>query len=193
VIIVFVKRFHFNELESTQQKARELLEENKAAFFVVADKQTLGKGTKGRSWYSPQGGLYMTIVLELDFNILKQDIVSFSEESCLLIVETLKDFLVESFPNSNLDDLKVKPINDLYFKEAKLAGILLESINKNKNSFLLVGIGLNIKKNLEANLDKEIVSLEEILEDEDYRDLGLVDFSLKLSKLVNQSFSRLKY
>lgn len=188
-----MKRFHFNELESTQQKARELLEENKAAFFVVADKQTLGKGTKGRSWYSPQGGLYMTIVLELDFNILKQDIVSFSEESCLLIVETLKDFLVESFPNANLDDLKVKPINDLYFKEAKLAGILLESINKNKNSLLLIGIGLNIKNNSEASLDRDIVSLENILESKDFNSIVLSDFALKLANLVNQSFSRLKY
>ena len=188
-----MKCFHFSELESTQKKAREILAETKAPFFVIADKQTSGKGTKGRSWYSPQGGLYMTIVLELDFNILKQDIASFSEKSCLLIVETLKDFLVESFPNSNLDDLKVKPINDLYFKEAKLAGILLESINKNTNSLLLIGIGLNIKNNSEASLDRQIVSLEKILESEDFNSIVLPDFSLKLANLVNESFLNLKF
>ncbi len=188
-----MKSFHFNEIESTQKKAREILDETKAPFFVIADKQTLGKGTKGRSWYSPQGGLYMTIVLELDFNILKQDILSFSEKSCLLIVETLKDFLVESFPNSNLDNLKVKPINDLYFKEAKLAGILLESINKNKNSLLLIGIGLNIKNNSKVSLDREIVSLEDILESEDFNSIVLSDFALKLANLVNESFLNLKF
>lgn len=184
--------FKFKELESTQLKAKELSEESQAPFIVLAESQEKGKGTKGRSWHSPFGGLYFTLAVELDFNLLEIDITKFSQESCLLVVELLKDILRESFQNSKQDDLHVKPINDLYFKDAKLAGVLLESINKTKNSILFVGIGLNVKKIDSGEIDREIISLEEILTKEDFEAYDRSEFSKKLATKLSEKLSMMQ-
>ena len=182
-IIDSVKIFHYEEISSSQALARELLAEENLPFVVSAKSQSSGKGTKGRSWHSPQGGLYFTLALELDFNLLKNDIQAFSEEACLLVVSVLRSFLLDYFPEENLEALSIKPINDLYFEDAKLAGVLLESVNDAPKSILLIGIGLNVQALKEIELDRKIISLEELISKESFLNFNKDDF---LDKLVNK-------
>ncbi len=185
-----MKVFEFKEIESTQLKAKELSEVNEAPFLVLAESQQKGKGTKGRSWHSPAGGLYFTLVMELDFNLLEINTVKFSQESCLLVVEVLKEFLEDEYPS--LKDLRVKAINDLYYKDAKLAGVLLESLNKNKNSTLLIGIGMNVRKFDSQVIDREVISLEEILSQDDFTRYSNLGFSQNLVNKLIERLSTLK-
>ncbi|MCL2556753.1 MAG: biotin--[acetyl-CoA-carboxylase] ligase [Firmicutes bacterium] len=57
---------HFQKLESTNLTAKEMIknEEAKHGDVIVASMQTGGRGTNGRSFFSPKGGLYMSIVLD---------------------------------------------------------------------------------------------------------------------------------
>jgi BirA family transcriptional regulator, biotin operon repressor / biotin---[acetyl-CoA-carboxylase] ligase len=179
--------FEYQEIDSTQLKAKELSEGTQTPFLVISSSQTKGKGTKGRSWHSPVGGLYFTLAVELDFNILKIDTEDFSKELCLIVVDVLKDHIKNSFLQSHLDQLSIKPINDLYFKDAKLAGVLLESINNSENSILFIGIGLNVKSIDSSLFDREIISLQDILPEADFLTFNNIEFSKKLaSSLIEQ-------
>lgn len=54
---------YFSQLKSTNQKAKELSsKEAKPWLVVVAEKQTAGYGKEKVPWFSPQGGLYFSII-----------------------------------------------------------------------------------------------------------------------------------
>jgi hypothetical protein len=59
--------YWFDEVESTMVKARELIDDNKHkdSFAVVAGYQSAGRGTRGRTWVSGSGNLFLTVVLRL--------------------------------------------------------------------------------------------------------------------------------
>ncbi len=184
--------FNYDKLDSSQEESKRLLAKNQnTPFLVLTKSQNSGKGTKNRSWFSPEGGLYMTLCIELDFNLIKdkKNIEVYSRDACLKTVEVLKESLEEYFQNPNLDSLKIKPINDLYFKKSKLAGILLETVNNSKNSFLLIGIGMNLKKIQAENLDRDVISLEEILAKEFQKNFNLDNY---LELLCNKLISKIK-
>ena len=182
--------FAFDNLDSSQEKAKALIADNKARpFIVIAQTQNQGKGTKGRSWFSPEGGLYMSLVFDLDFNILKSDIEDFAQKICLKSVEVLKTSLIEYLRLTELQELSVKPINDLYYKDAKLAGILLESINKEANSTLILGLGLNVKQLPESYQENLAISLENILSEQQFQGFRKEDFAVFYAeKLINAAF-----
>ena len=56
---------YFDETDSTNIRARKLAEEGAPhGTLVVADRQTAGKGRRGKSWVSPAGtGIWMSMVL----------------------------------------------------------------------------------------------------------------------------------
>jgi BirA family biotin operon repressor/biotin-[acetyl-CoA-carboxylase] ligase len=55
---------HLEEVTSTLDLALEMAEEGAAeGLVVVADKQTAGRGKEGRTWESPAGGLWLSIIL----------------------------------------------------------------------------------------------------------------------------------
>lgn len=187
-----MKIFNYTELDSSQNKARELLKSNTPPFVVIAQTQKKGKGTKSRSWFSPKGGLYFTLAMQLQVNVLELDMVKYSEQLCLKVVEILREsvlLLPEAKLHSNQfqeKELCIKPINDLYYKDAKLAGVLLETINNQEKSILLVGIGLNLKKIDESNLDRKVTSLEEIFGE---FDLDKHDFIRTLAQNLNRNIN----
>lgn len=54
----------FNELDSTQNYANTLPNnESVHGTIVIARKQNKGKGRIGRTWISPEGGLWMSVIL----------------------------------------------------------------------------------------------------------------------------------
>ena len=62
--------YYFDSIDSTNTKAKELAEEgHPSGTLVVADRQTAGKGRRGRSWESPTGiGIFMTLMLKPEIN-----------------------------------------------------------------------------------------------------------------------------
>jgi BirA family biotin operon repressor/biotin-[acetyl-CoA-carboxylase] ligase len=162
-----MRAFYYTELDSTQDEARRLIENGEQKFYVVSRHQTKSRATQGRKWYSEKNkGLYLSWVTRLSNNIYedKNDLTEFCTELTLNIAKLLRESLAELFTNESLSEIYIKPINDLYFGSKKLAGILIEHVIFQNTSFIIVGIGLNIKK---INYQDEkvcAISLEEIVE-----------------------------
>lgn len=60
------KLHYFEELDSTQTKAHELVSKGSGeGALIIAESQTSGRGRMGRSWHSPAGkGIWMTLLLK---------------------------------------------------------------------------------------------------------------------------------
>ena len=123
---------------STLDVARDQVRAGAPAWTVVrARAQAGGRGRGGRVWHSPEGNLYLTIVLRPagDMVLLPQ----LSLVSALAVADAVAD-LVPGAP------LTLKWPNDVLADGAKLSGILLETVPVpgEAHPALLIGIGINL-------------------------------------------------
>ncbi len=117
----------YKEVDSTQDVAFELLEDEKVDSCVVFSyKQRKGRGRKGAYWFSPYGGLWVSIGFK---NILPKNVYL---ASCV----SVSNFLEKEFNIEN----KIKLPNDIVVNDKKICGILVES----KKNLVVSGIGLNV-------------------------------------------------
>ena len=142
---------HLSEIDSTNDYAKELAKEGKRNFVVLADRQNNGKGRWGRVWYSDEGGLYFSIVL--DAKAYDPKVVNILTPVC--IVEVLKNYtdkeLGLKFPN----DIMVK-VNDSY---KKLGGILTELTD----DYMIIGVGINVNNQIRDEIKEIAISLKDIV------------------------------
>ncbi len=124
-------------LPSTNTTARALAQQGAPeGTVVVAAAQTAGRGTRSRAFFSPQGGVYMSIILrpkQADGCL----ITSCAAVAVARAIERLCPLTVQ-----------VKWVNDLYVNGKKLCGILTEAGFAPDNSldFVVLGIGVNVAK-----------------------------------------------
>lgn len=130
---------YYEKIDSTNRVAKELALQGAAAGTVIqARQQDAGRGQHGRSFASPPGGLYFTLLLEPDLQTEQLSLVTLATGlACLEVIAA-------SFALS----LRIKWPNDLYLDGKKLAGILCENLfitEKGKSQAkVLVGIGINV-------------------------------------------------
>ncbi|MDD3268762.1 MAG: biotin--[acetyl-CoA-carboxylase] ligase [Syntrophomonadaceae bacterium] len=127
----------FKEVDSTNQVARKLLRDNRAGegAVIVAGRQTGGRGRRGRSWESPVGGLW--------FSLISRPGLALSETALLSLVfavavsRALEKFVAQP--------VLLKWPNDIYISGKKAVGILLEMSGElDKAEYLITGIGINV-------------------------------------------------
>lgn len=144
-----MKRIFLEETESTNEyaKARRDLGEN---LLVVAKKQTGGRGTKGRSFSSNLGGVYLSLLtFYQDFPALNA--FQIMQGAAAAVCETLAFFGVKP---------KIKWANDVYVGGKKICGILIENALKGKYiGSSVVGIGLNVWNELPDELSSIATTL----------------------------------
>ena len=106
---------HYKVLESTNIHLIRMAEDNAPAWTVViADAQTGGIGRSGRSWWSPPGSLYMSVLIKPD--IRSHKLTRIPLLASLAVLDILQDLGLTA---------KVKWPNDILVGEKKLAGILI--------------------------------------------------------------------
>lgn len=163
--------FWYESVDSTMDEAKRLIESGqiKDIAFIVANHQTSGRGTRGRKWESPKdSGIYLSLVhLPKEGKYLEASTI-YTKAAGIACIEAIKEV--------TYIEAKLKPINDIYFNNKKLGGILVESkLHKAGISSLITGVGINIKKiktGLPSLLDRDIVepiSLEEIMNATDFK------------------------
>jgi len=135
------KLLRFDEVDSTNAILQKLLVDNKKEVegtVVVADNQYSGKGQRGSSWESEKGNnLTFSIFLKPNIEVKNQFLIS------KIVSLGVIDFL----ENNKLKDVKIKWPNDIYHKDKKLSGILIEnSISGSKIYNSIIGIGLNVNQ-----------------------------------------------
>ena len=152
-------------LRSTSLKAKELAKRGAEPWTViVAKEQTAGYGRKGMAWFSPQGGLYFTIILPKS-NI--DDLQTLTILAAFICAKVIKE-------NFNLEPF-IKLPNDVWVNGKKVCGILTENIVGKDVKLSVMGIGLdtniekfpedleNIATSLKIELGREVDN-KEILE-----------------------------
>lgn len=173
-----MKALKYKEIDSTQDEAKRLIQRGERDFYVISDTQSSGRGTQGRHWVSnSDSGLYFSLVIPLGRNLYENhDLTEYCQKITETAVLSLRMLLIDYCLEPALNELYVKPINDLYYDSKKLAGILVEHLLYKEESFLIIGIGLNIKL-VDSDGSFDPISLEE-----------MCDSSLELDK---DEFSRL--
>lgn len=130
--------FFYSSTDSTNTRAREYFLESGALSpkLFVAREQTAGRGTRGRSFESADGGLYFSILLP-DSELDSSGLTAMAAGAVYL---SLSHFLTKG----QRSPLFIKWVNDLYAGNKKIAGILSERIERDGNAAYIVGIGINL-------------------------------------------------
>ena len=128
----------YSEVGSTNAVVSTLSGPEKMPVIAVADRQTGGRGRRGRSFHSPSGsGIYMSVLLYPDntFNPSTGFTCMMAVAACFAIRNVLKL------------QPEIKWVNDLFLNGKKVAGILTEgnvSVEDNTISSIVIGIGINV-------------------------------------------------
>lgn len=141
--IIGKKILFFEEVDSTNNKAKQIALKENEGTVVISEMQTSGRGRRGREWYSPKGGVYVSFVLKP--NVSPEKASQLTLVSSLALVETLNSM------DNNLN-AKIKWPNDILISGKKISGILTElSADVEKINYIVVGVGINL------NTEKEIL------------------------------------
>ncbi len=163
-------------VDSTQKVARKYATSSEPSGLVfVAEAQTAGRGTHGRRWFSPKGGLYMTVVLRPGEGIGLLPVLA-----GVVVAETIEVF-------AGLET-KLKWPNDILIRGRKVGGVIAESVwSRGEARFTLLGIGVNVNNPLPADLSEATVLSTELGEELDIGSfmqalLGRLDHRLRQFK-----------
>ncbi len=134
---------HLDETDSSNSHLTRLLGEDEAieeGFTIWVDSQTAGRGQIGNTWLSEKGENLLFSILLKPRNVKISEQFYISEAVAVALLKTLKTI----FPS---EDFSLKWPNDIYFKEKKIAGILIEnSLMGGEISHAIVGVGLNVNQ-----------------------------------------------
>lgn len=104
---------------------------------VIAERQTAGRGRLGRTFFSPEGGLYFSTVLRP--KIAPRDAVTVTALAAVAVCRALERVTDEK--------PMIKWVNDIYLHDRKVCGILTEGAilpDTGQLDFAVLGIGLNL-------------------------------------------------
>ena len=139
-----MRAIHYETVDSTNEAAKRLVHAGELTepAYVLADEQTAGKGSRGRSWASPKGaGIYLSVVELPRRTIQTSDDATSTTSFTLAAGVACAEVLQEA---TDLD-VRLKPVNDLYVDDCKLGGILTEAIVQGGMvEALIIGIGINV-------------------------------------------------
>ncbi|MFQ6066616.1 MAG: biotin--[acetyl-CoA-carboxylase] ligase [bacterium] len=129
--------YHYFCLESTNKVAYLLAKKGaEEGTVVVADEQTQGKGRGDHYWYSPQGGLWFSLIL--------RPRMVFSEVPRLSILGAvgIAMSIDRLFPSLRV---RIRWPNDVVIGDKKVAGVLVKvSAERASVQFAVMGIGVNL-------------------------------------------------
>ena len=123
-----------DKTDSTNAHLFRLAEQGEAAGLVLlARRQGAGKGSRGRSFFSPEGGLYFSILLR---DLPPHQLSLLTPLTAVAVYRALR-------PHTD-KTLAIKWVNDLYLEGKKVCGILTENRFIGDRSTTVVGVGINL-------------------------------------------------
>jgi BirA family biotin operon repressor/biotin-[acetyl-CoA-carboxylase] ligase len=143
---------YFDRVSSTMDVIHQLASEGASAgTAVIAGEQLEGRGSRGRSWHSPVGGLWLSVVF-------KPPVVEGIEVISLRVGLTVAEAIQRHIPKG----LQIKWPNDLMLGDRKVGGVLCEARWQGELlGWVAVGIGLNVRNRIPDELGAVAVSLSE--------------------------------
>lgn len=171
---MITKRYHFETIDSTNKKAKELAQSGcPHGTLVTADAQVAGIGRRGRSWSSEKGaGIYMSMVLRPEVETDKAAMLTLV--AAMAVEQAVKQIINKLGADATA---MIKWPNDIVLQKKKLSGILTElGLIGTAIDYVIVGIGINVNNKqfpeeiaqtatslcleLGADIDKEMLITE---------------------------------
>jgi BirA family biotin operon repressor/biotin-[acetyl-CoA-carboxylase] ligase len=130
-----LKKFNFKIVNSTNDLAIHIIKNtNNKSGIVIAEKQKKGRGQYGKKWASFRGNLFVSIFFQVSTD--KLSLKDLTKMNCLLVKKLLSNFYKGK--------IMIKNPNDLLINKMKISGILQEILSKSGETFIIVGIGINL-------------------------------------------------
>lgn len=167
------KIVHIGETDSTNYW---LKEHGEGEMVVVADYQTAGRGCGTNTWESERGKNLLFSALIHPKQIPASHQFHISMAVSVAISEALEQYI---------GDVSIKWPNDIYWRNGKICGILIEQTLKGtliKES--IIGVGLNVNQRKFRSDAPNPVSLWQITAQETDRDALLSDILSRLRQLL---------
>ena len=172
-----IKKFEYKIVNSTNNTALRLIKRTNCQFgMVTAISQKLGKGQYGKKWISYKGNLFVSFFLKIqnqNFNFEK-----ITKLNCELVKKLLSKFYKKK--------ISIKPPNDLLINGKKICGILQESIIKDEQQHLIIGIGINLIKSPYIK-DYATTNLFELIK----KKIDKNEFQNKLKSIFEKNINRI--
>lgn len=186
-------QLYLSETDSTNNQMSRLLEKGCVlpdGFVVITDYQKAGRGQVGNSWYSERGvNLLFTVLFQpKDLSIANQFYLS--EVASVAIADALSSLL-------STDEIRIKWPNDLYFRDKKIAGILVENIvMSGVIEQTMIGVGLNVNQENFPDWIPNPISMKQVSNHDFEREVVLNEILSSLKKerklVYEKDFSRIK-
>jgi len=143
----------FDVTDSTNTLAKKAAESGEAEGLVIhAHRQTAGRGRLGRVWESPEGNLYVSVLLRPCCSL--QDALFYNFSAAMAVHDTVVDLSPTSL-------FQLKWPNDVLESGRKISGVLLETapLEKGVLEWLVVGVGINVASHPTDNILYPAISL----------------------------------
>lgn len=182
--------YYFPELKSTniiaKEKALHRSEGINEGTVIIAERQSAGKGRLGRKWFSPAGGIWLSIIL---YPQLSPSYIS--RITLMTAVAAVKAIKICTQIKS-----QIKWPNDILINEKKVCGILTEmSAELDIINWVVVGIGVNVnikQQEFPEDIRERTTSLKEVLGKKVLR-VKLVQFFLQEYEKYYESLKRREF
>ena len=134
-----IEIYIYNTIDSTNDEAKRYWKGNrKYPCLFVSEEQSGGRGRRGRSFYSPKGtGIYMSLLIRPKIGL--EDSVHITTATAVVVAESIQRLTGK--------EVGIKWVNDIYFQNKKVCGILTEAIMEPDMTgapAVVVGIGINL-------------------------------------------------
>lgn len=142
----------FDSIDSTNAEALRAIERGQAApFLVIAERQTAGRGRRGRKWVSPFAeNIYYSLVLRIEGGMRQLEGLS-------LVVGLA---VMHSLRKQGVPGVGLKWPNDLLVGQKKIAGILLELVGDPADvCHVVLGVGINVNMQSADEVDQQWTSM----------------------------------
>ncbi|WP_223485529.1 bifunctional biotin--[acetyl-CoA-carboxylase] ligase/biotin operon repressor BirA [Pseudomonas sp. A-RE-19] len=142
----------FDSIDSTNAEALRAIERGQAApFLVLAERQTSGRGRRGRKWVSPFAeNIYYSLVLRIDGGM--RQLEGLSLVVGLAVMQALREF--------GISGVGLKWPNDVLVGQKKIAGILLELVGDPADvCHVVIGVGINVNMQMTDEVDQQWTSM----------------------------------
>lgn len=175
-------RYYTASTASTNTFLHEMMRQDKLpeGFLLYTDFQTAGKGQPGNTWESENGKNLLFSMLLYPHSIKVYEQFILSEITGLAIRKVLEKYT---------DDICIKWPNDIYWKDKKIAGILIEnSLFRDRIDTCIIGIGLNVNQEVFISNAPNPVSLRQITGNDVNREILLMEIQAELLNIY-QNYS----
>ena len=132
-----VRLLAYAEVDSTNAQALRLMRQGEhGPLWITAERQSAGRGRRGRRWISVAGNLHASLLLTDPGPAEQWPQLSF------VAALAVHDAVLEVAPDVK-PRLELKWPNDLLLSGAKFAGILIEGEGAEEEGAVAIGIGIN--------------------------------------------------